>query len=201
MTSTSPPLLGLIGQKRAGKDAVAAVLVEEFGWRRVAFADPLRAAALGADPLVGPCSLPGDLVPAYHYLADVVEALGWEVAKDTVPGVRRFLQRLGTEGIRALDDGFWVRAAMQTVEHLRTRPRRPEEAAPVVVTDCRFPNEAEAILEAGGELLRIIRPGSAPADSHPSETTLVGYPTRYVLHNGGTLDDLRTSVRALPQLV
>jgi len=185
------PLIGMIGRRRSGKDSFATTLVSELGYDRVAFADPLREAALALDPLVGPASLPGDLTSSYRRLSEVVETLGWERAKDCVPEVRAVLQRLGTDAIRSLDDTFWVRTAMARVE---------ASSAPVVVTDCRFPNEAEAIRLAGGYLVRVVRPGATSAsdvDLHPSETALDDYPEDFYVDNSGTLADLASDALLL----
>lgn len=187
----TPPLIGMIGRRRSGKDSLASTLVDELGYDRVAFADPLREAALALNPLVGPASIPGDLVSGYRRLSEVVECLGWERAKDSVPDVRGILQRLGTDAIRALDSEFWVRTALARVA---------ESDAPVVLTDCRFPNEAEAIRLAGGYLVRVVRPGATTADDvdlHPSETALDDYPEDFYVDNSGTLDDLAANARDL----
>jgi len=204
--TTLPPLVGLIGRQRSGKDTFAATLVEEFRYRRVAFADPLRQAAYALDPLVGPCALPGDLVAKYRRLSYVVDAIGWESAKDTVPEVRATLQRLGTNAIRALDEDFWVRAGMATVaEHRATVRRWPSgefymPGRPVVVTDVRFPNEAEAVRRAGGVLVRVVRPG-ADGGGHATETALDDYPEDFLVDNDGTLEDLATEARTVASLV
>lgn len=186
------PLLGLVGRKRTGKDTVANVLVTEYGFLRVAFADPLKRAALSLDPVVGPCALPGHPTPAMHDLTDVVSALGWEKAKDFVPGVRRTLQNLGW-AVRSLDETFWVRAGLRVAQDLR------DDGFPVVVTDVRFPNEADAIKDAGGALVRITRPGVNDGDTHPSETALDDYEIADVILNDGTLDDLYAQARSLAE--
>lgn len=197
---TTPPLIGMIGKKRSGKDSFASVLVDEFGFARVAFADPLRDAALALDPFVGPTSLPGDLVPSYHRLSGVIDALGWEAAKDFAPEVRRILQALGTDAIRALDDDFWVRMAMEKVGALREATRRWPSGElytpgrPVIVTDVRFPNEAEAIRLAGGILIRVERPGF-DGDGHATETALDGWPEDYVVPNDADLEALQSAAR------
>lgn len=205
----APALIGMIGRRRSGKDTFAKTLVEELDFRRVAFADPLRDAALALDPIVGPTSLPGDLVPSYHRLSEVIDTLGWEVAKDFAPEVRRILQALGTDAIRKLDDEFWVRIAMERVGDLQTgmthsgwsgRVVRSFDGHSVVVTDCRFPNEAEAIRQAGGVIVRVERPGATEAaeeDLHASETALDDYPEDYVVPNTGTLEDLAEHARQI----
>jgi hypothetical protein len=173
-------LVGLIGRKRVGKDTFADVLVQHFGFTRIAFADPLKQVALDLDPLVGPCSLPGRLVPEHHPLSEVIEALGWEQAKDEVPGVRRTLQRLG-QAIREQTRDYWLELAMQQAGLV---------GGPVVITDVRMPNEADAIRAAGGTLLRIVRDLPDDGDRDISETALDEYLADAVVPNFGFRQEL-----------
>jgi hypothetical protein len=174
------PLIGMIGKKRSGKDSVAAVLVDEYDFTRYAFADPLKEAALALDPFVGNAA-------GWDYrLSAVVEREGWEAAKER-PEVRRTLQNYGV-AIREIDPDFWLRTTMRRVI---------EHRGPVVVTDCRFPNEAEAIRSAGGKVVRVIRPGLVSTDTHVSETALDDFVADAEIINSGTLDDLAGVVRAL----
>lgn len=184
------PLIGMIGKKRSGKDSVASTLVAEFGYSRVAFADPLREALLRLDPIIGRPALPDAPAPVHDVrLSEVIAAIGWERAKDYVPEVRVLLQRFGTDAIRAIDDDFWVRTTRQQIEALRAD-------GPVVVTDVRFPNEADAIREAGGYLVRVTRPGTeSEPGAHASETALDDYPEDIVVPNIGTLDCLAQQAR------
>lgn len=173
-------LIGLSGKKRAGKDTLAERLVTRHGFQRVSFADSLRDAALSLDPLILTGAEVG-LMPLR--LTQVVGNLGWERAK-SVPEVRRTLQRLGV-AIRELDTGFWVHAAARTIEAALG------EGRPVVVTDVRFPNEAEYIRHKGGVLVRVERPGLHPVDAHESETALDEWEFDCLVVNDGTLDELR----------
>ena len=184
-----PPLVGMIGRKRAGTDTFAGVLTTEAAFSRVAFADPLRDVALELDPIVGRPSLPGELAPNRDVrLREVIDALGWERAKDYVPEVRQTaLQGLG-QAIRTLDPDFWLRIALGRIE-----------AAPgaVVVTDVRLPNEADAIVAQGGVLVRVVRPGQVDdGDTHTTETALDDYDVDYEVLNDGTLSDLEGRARA-----
>lgn len=177
------PLIGLIGKKRSGKDTFAAALTEDLRYTRVAFADPLREAALALDPLVGRVALPGNPSPiADVRLSALISAIGWESAKDYVPEVRRILQRLGTESIRALDEDFWIRVGSTRIDGA---------SGPVVVTDVRYPNEADAIRSRGGFLVRITRPGDPVGEEHISERALDDYRVDYQVPNDGTVEDLR----------
>lgn len=191
------PLVGLIGKKRAGKDTFARVLVEEFGYRRIAFADPLKDVALELDPLVGPASLMAldSGAPKMHRLSDVVDVLGWEAAKDTVPEVRRTLQHLG-QAVRKYDPEFWLRIGLQEAFRTRLSDGLDSPGRPVVITDVRMRNEAEAIQEEGGLLVRILRPRHADdEDSHISERDLDGYDADVEVWNDSTIEALQESAR------
>ena len=95
--------------------------------------------------------------------------------------VRDFLQKLGTEAIRdSLHENTWVNATMidYTAE------------SNWIITDTRFPNEAEAIKKAGGIVVRINRPGVQPINPHPSETSLDDWNFDAVINNDGDVSDI-----------
>lgn len=184
-------LVGLTGKKRSGKDSFAGVLVARFGFARVAFADPLKEAALVLNPIVGTNPFTGDPIR----LDKVVERYGWEDAKDDFSEVRlTALQNLGM-AVRTLDEGFWTRVARQRIDALLAQGRS------VVVTDVRFPNERDLIHDLGGVHVHVDRPGLVSTDPHPSETAMEPYYSRadLTVTNDGTLDDLATTAtEALP---
>jgi len=173
-------IIGLVGKKRSGKDTFAERLVYTWGWERVAFADPLRQAALALDPIISHWNYGGEV--RYNRLSQEVDENGWEVAK-MIPEVRRTLQRYGV-AIREIDPDFWIKAARR---HILRIP------GPVVVTDVRFLNEAETITrEMGGRLVRIVRPGlEDDGDTHPSEVELEQIETDFQVLNDGTIEDLQ----------
>jgi hypothetical protein len=191
------PLIGLIGRARAGKDTFADHLVMAHGFTKASFAAPLKAAALRLDPLIPvlPAALgsqrPNGIFPqpiqlVVQRLSEVVRVHGWEEAKDKFPEVRAILQRLGTDAIRKIDDGFWVRQAVAGLD--------PD--TPTVFTDVRFPNEADMLRSRGGVLIRIVRPGVMIAGStHASETALDQYPVDMTVDNTGTHGDLIAKAR------
>ncbi|MFC9815606.1 hypothetical protein ACFVJM_26435 [Streptomyces virginiae] len=71
---------------------------------------------------------------------------------------------------------------------------------PVVVTDCRYPNEAAALRAAGALLVRVDRPSLAvhqdQGAEHISETALAGYRPDAVLTNSGSVAELHRAVTA-----
>ena len=176
--------IAFIGQARSGKDTAGARLVQRWAFTRLAFADPLKHMALQVNPYV-PTGY-GVTVRLEALVADV----GWERAKDTYPEVRPFLQRLG-HSVREQDPDFWVRTLMTKVRSAG------DWNMPVVVTDCRYGNEAEALRAAGFLLVRIQRPSLDSADPHASENELSNYPVDAALVNGGTVLDLHAQTDAL----
>ena len=201
-------IIGLSGYARSGKDEAAKVLVEEYGFVRVAFADKLREFLYALNPIV---SFKGWKVKqkagqshwrwetaqsgpeTYVTVQNVIDTYTWDGYKESEygPEIRRLLQRLGTEAGRdVMGENIWVDAALDGVD-----------AEKIVVTDCRFPNEAEAIHNRFGQLWRVNRAGVGPAVGadgtvHSSETAIDDAPFDVVLFNDGTLEGYQDSVRS-----
>jgi len=173
-------LIGLSGYARSGKDTVAEYLVENYGFTRMAFADPMKEALRRLNPLVTFGGMPG------VSLAWAVEKSGWEVVKDESPEVRGLLQRLGTEvGRDMFGENFWVEYAIKKTVDIQN----------VVFSDVRFRNEADAIQQGWGQNWRINRPGSFAANDHVSETQMDGYGQfDTVITNEGSLEDLYAEI-------
>lgn len=99
--------------------------------------------------------------------------------------VRDFLQKLGTDALRnGLHPNVWVNALM--VDY--------DKECNWIITDTRFQNEAIAIKNKGGIIIRVERPGIKPINDHPSETELDGWNFDYKIQN---IDD----IFALKQIV
>jgi hypothetical protein len=169
-------LIGLTGYAQSGKDTVANILVEKYGYRRVAFADKIREFLYDVNPLVA-CSPTG-------YLKDLVDLVGWDKAKQENQ-VRRLLQDLGVSARKVFNEDFWIQAALSDMH--------PSER--IVVTDVRFTNEANYIERFEGQLWRVVRPGVEAVNSHISETELNGFTSDHTIVNGGTLEDLELLIK------
>ena len=164
-------LIGLIGYAQSGKDTFASILVEKYGYSRIAFADKIRDFLYGINPMVG-CSPTG-------YLQDLVNLVGWDKAKQE-PQVRRLLQDLGISARELIDEDIWVNAALSNVD---ANDR-------IVITDVRFENEAAMIKSMGGQLWRIKRSGVGPVNGHVSESEMGGYKVNQIFVNNGSLEEL-----------
>lgn len=183
-----PPVIGLTGYARSGKNTAADILTELAGYEQLSLAAPLKSMALAIDPFVSAVVLKGRAIPVR--LSTIVKATGWEKAK-SVREVRRFLQRLGTEGVRNhLGDDAWIRAMRAAAEPILDKGGR------VVITDVRFPNEAEAIKEMGGEVFRVVRDRAGIGTRHASESGVDAIDPDQVIDNNGTATDLRERLLA-----
>ena len=103
---------------------------------------------------------------------------------------RKILQLLGTEAGRdIIHPNIWVNSlfADYTTD------------SNWIITDVRFPNEAKAIKDRGGIVVRIERPGgeSHCGGAHASETALDDYDFDIVINNDGTIEELIDKVKQL----
>jgi hypothetical protein len=179
--------IAFVGKAQSGKDTAGKRLVENWAFTRLAFADPLKRMALQVNPYI-PTGY-GVTVRLEALVADV----GWEYAKANYPEVRRVLQHMG-QTVREHDEDFWVRVLMDKVKAAKGWNM------PLVVTDCRYENEARTLKAHGFILVRIKRPDLVSTDSHDSENALNDFPTDVTLINGGSIFDLHTAADSLVRL-
>ena len=170
-------IIGLSGYAQSGKDSTAELLCLKYGYKRLAFADPMRQALLTINPQLD----------SITRVSDLVEDYGWDLTKRN-PEVRRLLQVLGTDFARKmLGDDVWINIALSGI--------KSEDK--IVISDVRFPNEAEAIKKLGGTVWRINRHNHTAVNGHTSERAMDNYMFNYVIYNDGTLAELSDEVFAL----
>lgn len=134
-----------------------------------------------------------------HY-ADLLKYMcktffGWNGEKDEQG--RKLLQYVGTDVVRALKPDFWCDFIIKVLKLF------PDEWDYVIIADCRFPNEINALRVAGYKPLhlRVARPNfisplTPEQQKHPSETALDEYPIDYFIHNDGTEYELEDKIKA-----
>ena len=172
-------IIGLSGYAQSGKDTVAEYLINNHGFVRVAFADPIRDALYALDPIV----------EGTKTVQPIVDLYGWEDAKKEFPEIRRMLQRFGTEVARTLwNENFWVKQAFAKIKQYEN----------VVVTDVRYINEADAISSLpDGKVWRVVRDDVGPVNRHASETQLDTYPFDEMITNNSTKENLYKTISSL----
>lgn len=161
-------IIGLTGYAQSGKDTVAKILVDNYGYERIAFADKIREFLYETAP---------------DYVKFLVDELGWEKAKQN-QAVREMLQNTGVGARKVFGEDFWVNQAMREITSLN-----------VVIADVRFTNEADLVKANGGQIWRVKRLGIGAVNSHVSETQMDGYPVDQIFVNNGTIEDLEALVK------
>lgn len=144
-------IIGLCGPAGAGKTTVAKFLCERYGAVRYSLAGPLKEIAqrtlgFSDEQMYGTQAQKEAPDPRYGF------------------SPRWFLQRLGTEGIRAvLGADVWIDCLMGRIT--RERPKI------AVVDDVRFANEAAALRAEWCDVWRLTPPPPfATSSTHASET-------------------------------
>ena len=175
--------IAFIGKMMSGKTTSAIHLSKNHGFTRLAFADPIKVASavmLNTFSMFVSDVVDKRILPIWDY--DRIQEY------KTDPAVRKLLQLVGTELGRQLIgyENLWVDMLMKEVEYLESSGTRD-----IVIDDCRFPNEAEALRESGFTLIRVTRPDDEREAlvrekypdtfeeilSHPSETSLDVFPS------------------------
>lgn len=166
-------IIGLSGRAGSGKDTVGLWYQEKHGFVCRAFADPLKEAAAAIFHL--------SEEQLYGKEKEVVDPF-WGKSP------RKILQLLGTDCVRrVIDDDVWIKSMERCIDGLTH-----DDGRHVVITDVRFPNEADAIRSWGGQVWRVVRPGVSDVEAHVSETALDNYRFDRVLINSGTLAEFRS---------
>ena len=188
-------IIGLCGAQGAGKDTVGSILVKEYGFQKLSFASALK------DMLAALFSWPRHLLEG-----DTEESRDWRetvnefwARKINIPDFtpRKALQLIGTDCLRQhFCADIWVNIVEQKIaELLKVNPN-----AKIVITDCRFQNELVMIKKfENSQIWKIERgstmPAQANASAHASETDWQSFPFDLVIHNDGTVDDLRNFIK------
>ena len=171
-------IIGLTGYAQSGKDTVANILVDRYGFTRIAFADKIRELLYEANPMYD--SIVGEPL----FVKAKVDRDGWEEAKKS-PHIRRLLQTTGVAARKLFGEDFWVKQALKDIS--------PD--GNYVIADVRFENEADMIKALYGQVWRVRRQNVEPVNQHVSEVALDDYKFDQILKNEGSLDELKELVR------
>lgn len=166
-------IFGIKGEKGAGKDTFAGMVLEKNPRFKVfRFADDLKemcAEIFGFplehshDPVLKEMELPNP-VQMDQLIDEMSIVTGLEIKPQgkVAYKLRDILQYFGTEYVRSVQDDYWIQRVVEKVKGQRSH---------VLITDCRFPNEAEALRLLGAEIIEIVRLDSKTAgkDKHASE--------------------------------
>lgn len=181
-------IIAMTGLARSGKNTVGAHLVKKHGFVRDAFADDLRRSLYAINP---PVIATGNGQP-YEMLADFVDRAGWDLARQH-PGVQGLLQRAGTEGGRMIHgEHLWI-------DKVEARMKTLPKDIPLVITDCRTPQEGAWVRKHGGAIFRVERliptQLNAHLGDHSTEADTVDHD--FLVVNNDSLASLHAQVDAV----
>lgn len=186
-------ILGLCGLIGSGKGTVADILVKDYNFTKISFADKLKDAVsvlFGWDREL----LEGKTDESRAWREEIDFFWTREIGEDITP--RLVLQKFGTECMRnGFYDGIWI--SLVKKELLSYRDQN------FVIPDVRFINEIKMIKSMGGDVWRVKRGSDPdwfrryvtknviPNNIHPSEWNWATSKMDYVLANNGSLDNLK----------
>jgi hypothetical protein len=180
-----PRIIGLYSNvPGAGKSTVADMLADEYRYKVISFAAPLKetVGAFLREMGMNPFRVIDHLYEP-NYKERIIPELGVTS--------RHLMQTLGTEwGRQCIHPNVWTDAWVRRVADM------PTDMC-LVADDVRFPNEIEAVRSVGGMIWRIDRPGITIAPEvldHLSEGGLHDVEPDVVIANDGTDRELLEKV-------
>lgn len=184
-------LIGLAGNAGVGKSTVAAHMHNQHNFDEYSWASALKrtcAVAFG--------------IPVHYFMNMELknkEHFAWGMTP------RKIMQMVGTEAFRnVIDPEFWIkRLELElSLADLFTSDR-------IVISDCRFTNEMQWIIDRGGVVIHIVRKDTPlMVDAHPgpeghssedvnAAVAKLVHPGRlFLINNCGSMQDLERSVDA-----
>lgn len=174
-------LLGITGKAGSGKDTVADYLKANYNFRSVAFAGPLK-----------------NGVKAMFNLTD--KDLDHPLKEQVIPYIgkspRQLMQLLGTEyGRNLVHEDLWLLLAANQIKKHR------DDGYNVVLTDCRFDNEADFVRYSEGKVIHVHRPSAGTSFAHSSEVGVKPCLEDYSLINDSTFGELYRQVDSLMEVL
>lgn len=166
------------GKKRSGKSTAAAYLAQKLpNAVRVNFKDALVEEIKQNFP---------DLIREITTIMDRTEYDGWGWTVDRLvdekpPLFRTLLQNYGTDVRRKDNQNYWIQKWLHNVAG--NCPKLSDFVCdPLIITDdVRFINEAKAVKNCGGVVIRIVRTDQIDQDTHSSETEMDRIETDYTI--------------------
>jgi hypothetical protein len=185
----------ITGKKRAGKDTLADVMLEQTKGVKESFASPMKDIA---SILFG---------WGMNFMENKKEVM------DHTFGIspRQFLQVFGTDFMQFFlsekfptyetitGRSFWAKNLIGRIKtHEDSNWLTPESI--VTVPDLRFPHEVDTLQKTFGDavtVIRVVRPSLECQDNHPSEKEMDAIVADYTIENTGTLEEYQKACRSL----
>lgn len=170
-------ILGITGKKGSGKDYIGRLIASKYENHKIVhFADPLKykvAEFLG--------------IHSYNFFNNNKNTKFYDFEKfeltdtpnENTLSLREILQKFGTDMVRNnLNDNYWINSLFK------------ENTENLIIPDVRFISEAEAILDRGGQILKVVNPSLELNDLHKSETEMDHIIPDFIISNNPTCDEV-----------
>jgi hypothetical protein len=168
-----PIIIALVGRAGAGKDLAAEHLVAHYGFVQGAFADSIKS-------MLEQHLVERGIDYAYIYEPGEKDLLVPELGVSS----RELMQRLG-DAFRGADPDYWVKALADTLGLRDCNLRAPVHDR-IVISDCRYVNEAAWCATQAATLVRLVRDSAAPVRTHSSEQAVDQLPCDQTIVNNGS---------------
>lgn len=180
-----PRIIALCGLKRSGKDTVADILCDKYGYKNIKVAEGLKEM----------------IKVAFTFTDEQLESdIKDEVDKRWGVTPRQVMQFMGTDVMQFqiqkllpnVGRSFWIQKLITT--HIDANPLQK-----YVISDMRFRHEYDMLSPYKPYVIRIERDSLSErsTDHHLSETSLDSIPCNEVFKNNGTISDIQTYVHRL----
>lgn len=151
-------IIAFAGRKQSGKttssEFVASFFKNSFDVQIYNFADPLK-----KDICMNILGLTYNQCYGEDAYKNTITNISWENKKLTA---REVMQFVGTDIFRKMKNDVWASATIQKIKN--------DDLKIAIIADCRFPNEVDAVKNAGGYVIKLTR--NPFHSDHASETAL-----------------------------
>ena len=175
VVAVEPKLIGLVGQKRVGKDTAADYLESKYHLKKYAMATPMKD-ALKSLFLLSDAQLYGDQ-------KEVVDPR-WGVTP------RELMDFIGVDTLKYNLPKKFPQIGDIYIKHLHFKMMaHPEDS--LAICDVRFQKDVDALKKLGGVIIKITRPKLENNDQHISEKGVLNITgIDYAIENNGSIKDL-----------
>ena len=185
-------LLLLTGSIGCGKSTIANILVNEFGYHEITFAEPIKKI--------------GELLGFSHDQMFGTQDQKLQINEFWNISGRHFLQTFGSEVMREYlpkaipqmnmnNSSVWVRVAEQQLLKYKR----------VVISDGRFLDEVEMVKKNNGFIINIVREKqddeNKSINDHKSENSLRGIKYDIIINNNNTIEHLHANISCVVNII
>lgn len=193
---TTLHLIGIIGKAGAGKDTLGDYIKQNYNGVRYAFADPIKDITRKMFLF--------DEEQLYGNKKEVIDERWGITPRQSFQVIGTNIMQLGIYGYmpNMLDKvpihGFWVYHFKLWYNDFISKPENKNKL--IVITDVRFPHEAEMLRELNALLIKIERPDLNTDNKmyeHSSETSIDKITSDITIMNDSTIEELHQKMDAI----